>query len=124
MLPNQTYENTAPGTATMGGVTKSTEGYLGGIARNHLHTATPGAESHPVTRGLDGKTLTGISEPGAAKDLKPMSAEGMSSSVYSQNNGFKNIAQKTNVLTGAASTSYNLPVIWAGQYMGLVGYQV
>ena len=32
--------------------------------------------------------------------------------------------QKTNVLTGAASTSYQLPVIWAGQYMGLVGYQV
>lgn len=31
---------------------------------------------------------------------------------------------KTNVLTGAASTSYQLPVIWAGQYMGLVGYQV
>ena len=30
--------------------------------------------------------------------------------------------QKTNVLTGAASTSYQLPVIWAGQYMGLVGY--
>jgi len=28
------------------------------------------------------------------------------------------------VLTGAASTSYQLPVIWAGQYMGLVGYQV
>lgn len=32
--------------------------------------------------------------------------------------------KKTNVLTGAASTSYQYPVIWAGQYMGLVGYQV
>ena len=31
---------------------------------------------------------------------------------------------KTNVLTGAASTSYQRPVIWAGQYMGLVSYQV
>lgn len=36
----------------------------------------------------------------------------------------KPTAQKTNVLTGAASTSYQMPVIWAGQYMGLVGYQV
>ena len=34
------------------------------------------------------------------------------------------IVSKTNVLTGAASTSYQMPVIWAGQYMGLVGYQV
>lgn len=33
-------------------------------------------------------------------------------------------SRKTNVLTGAASTSYQYPVIWAGQYMGLVGYQV
>lgn len=32
--------------------------------------------------------------------------------------------KKTNVLTGASSTSYQYPVIWAGQYMGLVGYQV
>lgn len=32
--------------------------------------------------------------------------------------------KKTNVLTGATSTSYQYPVIWAGQYMGLVGYQV
>ena len=28
------------------------------------------------------------------------------------------------MLTGAASTSYQRPVIWAGQYMGLVSYQV
>ena len=29
---------------------------------------------------------------------------------------------KINVLTGAVSNSYQLPVIWAGQYVGLVGY--
>lgn len=33
-------------------------------------------------------------------------------------------ASRTNVLTGASSTSYQRPVIWAGQYMGLVSYQV
>ena len=33
-------------------------------------------------------------------------------------------AARTNVLTGASSTSYQRPVIWAGQYMGLVSYQV
>ena len=60
-----------------GGTTKSTDNYLGGIARNHLHTATtPGAD-----------TLTGISEPGVGREAKPMSAEtgGMSNSVYSNN---------------------------------------
>ena len=47
----------------------------------------------------------------------------MRASVQHQQQAAKPI-QKTNVLTGAASTSYQLPVIWAGQYMGLVGYQV
>ena len=45
-----------------------------------------------------------------------------SSKVGAQNQAKK--AQKINVLTGAASNSYQLPVIWAGQYVGLVGYQV
>lgn len=36
----------------------------------------------------------------------------------------KGATARTNVLTGAASTSYQRPVIWAGQYMGLVSYQV
>jgi uncharacterized protein with gpF-like domain len=40
------------------------------------------------------------------------------------NNNMQKPVQKTNVLTGAASTSYQMPIVWAGQYMGLVGYQV
>jgi hypothetical protein len=31
---------------------------------------------------------------------------------------------KKNVLTGAVSNSYQYPSVWAGQYMGLVGFQV